>query len=185
MFPFEKNSETAYYHKESNQKNSTGGVLYHKYHTITKRYKSLTIPSEGTADVNEFENVSNHFSEDVLQSEQTMLASEWLDINRCPTSELYDKLHQCWRQTACERKPGQELMSNWTHYKLPIGYTLIDIDFKFNFKKAKRFNSNVFKDFIEHDWEILKLEIKSPTYKKDIDNHLLLVNDGKYVILYE
>lgn len=115
MFPFEKSNEVSYYHKI---KNFTGGVLYHKYQTIKKRYKSLDVAGV----VVDNENDTSQSVEEIVDSEQTELALEWLGQNRCPTSHFYDKLNQCWSLTSFKRKPCRELMSIWIHYKLSIGH---------------------------------------------------------------
>lgn len=182
MFPNEKNNQMAYYYKESNNKNSTGGVLYHKYHTIIKRYKCLKTSEENvvsTADA-EIDSNADDNNEGNTDSESVLKALEWLDLNRVPTREFYDKLEMSWRLTSHKRKPSKDLMSKWTHYTMAIGHSLIHIDFKYHFKKAKPFTIHVFKNFLDNEWELLKLEIKSPKYKKDMDNYLLEDDEGKY-----
>lgn len=128
--------------------------------------------------------IQNEELEDITQTEQITMALDWLDQNRCPTSDLQDKLQQYWALTVHKRKPSKELMNNWSHYKLPTGYLLIHIDFEFNFKSAKKFNNMIFENFVETDFNILKMEIKSAVYKKVIDNYLVL-NDGMYMLYYE
>lgn len=176
-FPFEKNNAAAYYHKESNAKNMVGGVLYNKYSTITKRFNRVLQTSKDEIRAEE-PSTSNDFQ----QNEQQINALKWLDENRCPTSEFYDKLEYCWEITSYARKPDSNLIDSWSQYKLTIGYKLIDIDFNFHFSKNKMFSVNSFRHFVKFDWDILKMEIKSPIFKKQMDNHLFFENEGKILI---
>lgn len=65
-----------------------GGVLYNKYSTISKRFNRVLQTSK--EEIRNDEQPSS--STELQQNEHQVSALKWLDENRCPTSEFYDKL---------------------------------------------------------------------------------------------
>lgn len=173
MFPLESKTKNAYFCKETNSKNAASGILFNKYRTIARKYRGFINNSEGEVVYNSELQVSQ---ENCNQAE-VIEALNWLENNRCPTYTLHEKLIQCWSVTSVKRKPSKDLLKNWSHYKLGIGFYLANEDFRYHFN-AKPLTKERFLKFAETEWNSIKNEIKSTSYKKEIDSHILMEDEG-------
>lgn len=172
IFPHESGFEEEYYKKDKNNKPS--GLLFVKYAKAARNNKALIQNVANIIEIDDDETLDVHVHS---ENEEISESIEWLERNRNPTRDLSFDLRNHWLKTSQRRFPKSNEIEKWPHYKLTIGYELINIDFKYHFKEATNFGHDDALKFMGLLPKI-KANIKSSQYKARCDSCPNIENEG-------
>lgn len=179
IFPHETDSQYLYYSK--NEKNKPSGLLYVKYAKVYRNNKCILDSTLFEKNINtESDDIDDHNEDVDVDSENVEGALRWLERNRNPTRNQFHELKEHWTLTSFKRNPKFLVdVEQWPHYKLPIGYDLISIDFRYYNQFAAELNRNTTLDFINKLLPNMKSTINSAVYKKKCEDLLEIDNEGE------